>query len=302
MENYRFRDRDSYLSHHGILGQKWGQRNGPPYPLSGGSYSQSEIKKVYKARKNKNSIYNKKHFDKVVKEGQNFSTLSYDKDRTKGAEMFYAAYEKTDVHQYGTLFNKKIPQEIYDEKGNSIGTGEFYKYRIKNVATKDIKVASEDSGAEAFRQLYKSNRDFYNFVTDKDRMQSLFVDDKYKFRGYRESRKALEKIRSGKEPSADDLQKVYRMFNYVIPSDGSGNARNAKDIATQRARLFAQLKKNGYGALLDTNDAIYGGFKAHAPVIVFDQESVALGSVRRTNATDKRIDQLAFVGRKALRI
>jgi len=34
----------SYLSHHGILGQKWGKMNGPPYPLGSGDHSKAEKK------------------------------------------------------------------------------------------------------------------------------------------------------------------------------------------------------------------------------------------------------------------
>lgn len=288
------------LYHHGILGQEWGVRNGPPYPLSGGDYTRQEKQKISRAKAKHNKIYSKKHFDKVISKGQTLATLSYDKRRTEGADMFYAAYDKMDKHQYNALFNKKIPQDLYDENGEKIGTGEFYKYRIKNVAKDDIKVASEDSGTEAFLKLYSTNRDFYNFVTDPNRMQARFVDDKYKFKGYREARDALERMRNTDKPTEEDVRTVYRMFNYVIPSDGGGDARAGKDVATQRAKLFKQLKQSGYSALLDTNDSIYGAFKVNAAVIVFDQEAVTLSGADRVSTADKKFSELMFIGSKIL--
>lgn len=35
---------DNYLEHHGIKGQKWGDRNGPPYPLKPSKHSAAEKK------------------------------------------------------------------------------------------------------------------------------------------------------------------------------------------------------------------------------------------------------------------
>lgn len=166
------------LYHHGILNQKWGVRNGPPYPLFGGDYSKSELRAVYKQRKARNSIYNKKHFDEVLKANKTtLSTLSYDKDRTKDTDMFYATHDKLDKHQYNALFNKKIPQTIYDDKGNPIGSGYFMKYRIDNKLKTDVKVASEDSAAKIFAELYANDRDFHNFVTDASRMRLGCVSD-----------------------------------------------------------------------------------------------------------------------------
>ena len=243
-----------YLSHHGILKQKWGVRNGPPYPLKGGAYTPAEKKAMYTERsKKKNSIYNKKHFDEVLKKGTTMATLSWDKDRLKGADMFYAAHDKWDKHQYNALFNRPM---------KDIETGKkILKFNITNEAKKDIKVASEDSAAKIFKDLYSKDRDFYNYVTDKDRMQSLFVKGKYRFRGYREAASAIEKVRSGKTPTEDEVQRIYRMYNYTIPNLD-------KDTMTQRKKFFDACKKSGYSAILDTNDAIYGGFKARSPVIV----------------------------------
>ena len=36
------------LCHHGILGQKWGKRNGPPYPLGSSKHSAAEKKAGWK--------------------------------------------------------------------------------------------------------------------------------------------------------------------------------------------------------------------------------------------------------------
>lgn len=286
--------RSTYLVHHGILGQKWGQRNGPPYPLKGGDYTEREKKAIYKVRKvNKNSIYNKKHFDKVLDKGSTISTLSYDKNRTKGVDMFYATYTNKDKHLYNALFNKPIK----DADGNTM-----LKYKITNKFVKDVKIASEDSAAKIFGNLYKNDRDFYNFVTDENRMQKEFVKSKYKYKGYRDARKALEKLRADEKMTADDVQKIYRMFNYVIPSDGSGDARRAKDVSTQRDKFFNQLKQAGYSAVLDTNDAIYGSFKADAPIIVFDMESIIPDKVKKTTQASKYASTLITAGRKALGI
>ena len=38
----------NYLSHHGIFGQRWGKRNGPPYPIAPGDHSASEKKAGWK--------------------------------------------------------------------------------------------------------------------------------------------------------------------------------------------------------------------------------------------------------------
>lgn len=289
------------IYHHGILNQKWGVRNGPPYPLRGGDYTQSQLNAIYKQRKARNSIYNKKHFDGVLDANKTtLSTLSYDKNRTKNTDMFYATHDTFDKHQYNALFNKKAPQEIFDENGKSLGTGMYMKYKIDNKLKGDLKVASEDSSAKIFSELYKNDRDFYNFVTDESRLQSYFDKNKYKFEGYRESKATLEKMKNKNyTPTSDDLQTVYRMFNYVIPNDGRGNARNGKDIYTQRTKFFNACKKEGFGAVLDTNDAIYGRYKAKSPVIVFDMEKIIPDEVKNTTVVSNRFSYAVMAGAKA---
>ena len=279
------------LMHHGIRGQKWGVRNGPPYPLGGGDYSPSELKEKYKKKNKTNDLGNKKHFDKHITFNDTLSTLSYDPNRTKDTDMFYATYKKLDKAQYNVLFNRPV----------SKSDPPTLKFRIDNAVKSHIKVASEDSGSDIFKDLYSKDRDFYNFVKDPERMESYFVKDKYKFKGYRESKEVLERLQKPDyKPTEKDVKTLYRMFNYVIPYDGNGNERNGHDVANQRAKFFKEAKNRGYGALLDTNDAIYGAFKAAAPVIVFDMDAITPVGIERTKMRSKYASAAMLVGRKFL--
>ena len=289
-----------YIAHHGIRGQKWGQRNGPPYPLSGGDYSAEEEKHLRERSSKDNSRYNKKHYDKTIEQGTTLTTLSRDKDRLNDTDMYFAAYKNLDKHQYNALFNQKAPETIFDDKGNEVGTGMYLKYRINSTALKNIRVASEDSGAKAFAELYRDNRDFYNYVTDPDRMSKAFDDSRYKFKSYRDAKKTLDSIELKEKPSYEDIKTIYRLYNYSLPYSSTEDTKLASDVKNQRAKFFKKLKEQGYGAVLDTNDALYGAYNATAPVIVFDMDSVAVSNIERSTMTSKEVSKLIFVGRKAL--
>lgn len=256
----------SELKHYGILGQKWGQRNGPPYPLKGGAHS--NLEKRLNPGIGISDRY-KRHGQLTIGKGRTISTLSYDPDRISKGNMFYAAYTRHDKDLYMRLFNKKL-QTI---------NGSVRKYKIDAKASNKLKIANEEQGASAFKKLYSNNRDFYNYVTDPQRMQDRFVDSKYIYKGYRQSRDVLDRIRKGETPDGKDLQILYRMFNYVIPNED-------KDTVNQTKKFFKELKEDGYSGLLDTNDALYGSFKGDMPVIIFDVNAFVPVETRMTTTAD----------------
>lgn len=291
-----------YIKHHGILGQKWGKQNGPPYPLKGGDYSAEETRKIRRKRLDPNSIYNKRHFDETLKADKTkLQTLSFNKDRTQGVDMFYASHKTLDNNVYKALLNQPIPKDILDENGNKIGTEKIYRFSIKNKLNSDIKVASEDSAAKIFGDLYKENRDFYNFVTEPDRMMKYFDQKRLGIQGYREAKGVLDKMTSNPDymPTAKDIRTVYRLFNYVIPYDGGGSdSRGAADVLNQRTKFFSKLKDAGYGACLDTNDSIYNSLHAASPIIVFDMEQVIPDEVLNTGFSDRAVGIASIAFRK----
>lgn len=100
--NYTY---SSSLCHHGILGQKWGKRNGPPYPLGSSKHSAAERKAGWRKSlsNNKNesktlTSNGKKEYNKNKDEKKEFHLT----DKQKKAIKIGAAVAVTALAAYGT--------------------------------------------------------------------------------------------------------------------------------------------------------------------------------------------------------
>lgn len=134
------------LYHHGIAGQKWGKRNGPPYPLSAGAHSASEKKAGWRKslyKDGKDTHFSKK-VEKVVykSEKKGFSTRSgqrslnlLERQKAKDTYQKRLAEQKGDKEKAAN-FDKRIKQgeaktksiiSQLNKKGYTIGSAKVVR-------------------------------------------------------------------------------------------------------------------------------------------------------------------------------
>lgn len=97
----------TYLAHHGILGQKWGQRNGPPYPLSDSAHSSAEKRSNYKqsiyAHRVKSADNTRAKVDSIIN-----SMNKDDRDKVLAGSDHYLNFEE------GSAVVKRVLKEVGD--------------------------------------------------------------------------------------------------------------------------------------------------------------------------------------------
>lgn len=204
-------------------------------------------------------IANKKlrdRIDGVIKAGESLQRIEGADATGKLHSVFYVSSGKHDAKRYHGLLGATRKTQ----------TGRAYLMELQ--ASSDVKVASRNSAAKAFGDLYKNDPGFRESV------------EKYVGKHFA----GINSVSNINDTSDKNIRKMYDNFNSNLIKVYSGGSGADKTF-------YNKLKSAGYGAVQDINDMKYSGYDAKKPIIVFDnsKSNIMVKSMRDiTDGVEKR--------------
>lgn len=158
MSTFYPNDRD-YLSHHGIKGQKWGRRNGPPYPLSSEVHKAVVTGKSTKSKKiDKNKIADK------MRENRRKKIMHNPKKLYKHASEF-SKKEIDDAYEKLQSMNRVKQLYSEDKKKNTFAEKMAKKAEDKRINKKIDKYARTPDMLD--KNMHKLSQKEVNIALDR---------------------------------------------------------------------------------------------------------------------------------------
>lgn len=245
------------LYHHGILGQRWGKKNGPPYPLDAKDHSASEKKAGWQKSLADDSIYalNESVTIKVNSDGSSTIPKGFKFNRVAGEELrfnksggLYVSHGKLSAAMY---MNQLGPTPIAKLlKNNS-------DYLQNIVATKEIRVPSEVKTCEIILKAVDEDRDYFKKISESFFYTYAYDSDK----GITEE--AFNYCLSN--PKSKEAKRMAYAFCATF-----GNTAVSDNVA----KIYSKFKQEGYDALPDIYDLYTGA--SESPLIIINPSAIKL--------------------------
>lgn len=287
----------NYLAHHGVAGQKWGQRHGPPYPLNSNPSKQAKLKAKSKSSYNKLygghqgipmnpliDILMKTHKDKKAPSKVDELKLKqqrYDKYTDEIYTEFSNTYKKKlkklldtpiTIAKDQSLQRYSTHKKLSDEKWHSDYSYVSYTKRddlAYKTSALGNKLSANVETKDVFRQSLKANRDlkimpFSEVMTLIDGEQSLkstqyksYVLDKFASKSF------IKKF----VPAEDQEGYINHLINLRGTKMNSmyqryGEPEDGYD------KLVDEASKRGYQGMIDVEDFLSPWFEK--PIILFN--------------------------------
>lgn len=224
-----------YLEHHGILNQKWGHRNGPPYPLSKGAHSSGE-KSAAKAAgikvggdSGKGAITNIKKFGSRSKSSPDKPQKAAKKEMTpeEKREAALAAMRSGDKKQIAKYVDQLSTDELREAQARS---------QMKDQLTK-----KEPTEQKASKE-------------DIEKMEAMRSGDKEKVKqyadkmSYAELAEAMNKVNLTEQlnhvdPPPSAMEKLTKFMNNV--DQFRANAEKGVNAYNLAAKVWNSTHKDG---------------------------------------------------------
>lgn len=229
------------LSHHGIKGQQWGVRNAEWYPIAD-----------YKKHMNRTSY----------KKGQRFYRISSSQEDSDSDRKFkYVSSTQRDRDYYKGLYSQDI---MFDPD-------KYTKDMFANTKLKDIVKDFNTSGRHLYEIEYKAISDIraptkeqrkkiYDSMLDNDKdllddISNTLKNDPWFKRNFDE--RLLDAVVYKAGTNKKRQKDLYQFFNLAVGTPDS----------IVMDKLIKELKKNGFNAIQDDNDA---GEITDKPLIILD--------------------------------
>ena len=232
---------DTELYHHGIKGQRWGQRNGPPYPL--GYNQKSSEEKSFGVRSGKNYKNNAYRKDRNQHSANRQHTNQHTNQHIENQHSVNQQHTNQQEHEARDLdykTSKKIIS-LYERRSKLLSKQDKTEEKIKNVDSKIEKLNKKLGDGIQYYIVQNNNMNYSNkdkqknYVTIIQPKSERQIEAEVRNRTLKNTKKIAKEAQNEVDRIANELDKRYRKAQNQAQSANQSSNNDKRTVTKGRS-------------------------------------------------------------------